>query len=77
MAQLSTLSDEIDAQARALEEIMTETGRISSTALQAAALRDRLRPAMDRLRAACDEAETILPCAEWPFPSYAALLFSV
>ncbi len=77
VARLCALTDAIDAQARTLEQIAAETAAISSAAVQAEALRDRLRPAMTQLRASCDEAETMVPAADWPFPAYAELLFSV
>ena len=77
VARLCALTDAIDAQARTLEQIAAETAAISSAAVQAEALRDRLRPAMAQLRASCDEAETMVPAADWPFPAYAELLFSV
>ena len=75
--RLCRLTDEIDAQARELEQIAAEAAGIPSAALQAEALRDRLHPAMARLRAACDQAETLLPAADWPLPAYSELLFSV
>ena len=75
--RLCQLADAIDAQTRELEQLAAETGAIPSAALQAEAIRDRLRPAMVSLRAACDEAETVSPPAEWPFPAYSELLFSV
>ena len=75
--RLCQLTDIIDAQARLLDQCAAEAAAISSTALQAAALQNQLRPVMAQLRAASDEAETMIPAADWPFPSYAELLFSV
>jgi glutamine synthetase len=77
VARLSELTDAIDAQAGDLEQTAAELTGIPAAALQAAAIRDRLRPAMDRLRASCDRAEALVPAADWPFPAYAELLFSV
>ena len=77
VTRLSVLTDAIDAGAAELERIAAETAAISSSALRAEAVRDRLRPAMRSLRAACDEAETLVAAADWPFPTYAELLFSV
>ena len=77
VTRLSVLTDAIDAEAAELERIAAETAAISSAALQAEAVRDKLRPAMRALRAACDEAETLTAAADWPFPTYAELLFSV
>ena len=41
------------------------------------AIRDRLLPAMDALRAPCDKAETVTSDEAWPFPTYGDLLFGV
>ena len=75
--RLSALADEIDSQADTIETVAGEISQIASAPLQAAAVRDRLLPAMRRLRAACDAAESLVPADEWPFPTYAELLFSV
>ena len=50
---------------------------IDGAAKQAAAYHDRVFGAMQELRAACDELETLIPESEWPIPTYADLLFSV
>ena len=44
---------------------------------QAYSVRDGLLPAMDKLRAPCDEAETLVSRKDWPFPTYGELLFGV
>ena len=77
VTRLSVLTDEIDRLSETLERVAAETAAVSSAALQAAAVRDRLVPAMQALRLACDEAETVTASEAWPFPTYAALLFSV
>ena len=41
----------------------------------AAYIRDRLRPAMEELRGACDRAERQTAEQYWPFPTYGELLF--
>ena len=74
---LCQLTDTIGAQAQAVEQEAAAAAAISPVSLQAAAIRDRLRPAMERLRASCDEAEPMIPAADWPFPAYSELLFSV
>ncbi len=40
-------------------------------------IRDELLGVMDKLRASCDEAETITAAKFWPFPTYDELLFGV
>ena len=80
-AQLAALADEIDLLSDALAEALKAPAfrqeLRASAAVQAAAIRDGLQPAMDRLRAVCDEAEALTDAAVWPFPTYAELLFSV
>ena len=44
---------------------------------ESAAIRDTVLPAMEALRACCDEAETLTGKESWPFPTYAELLFGV
>ena len=39
--------------------------------------KDNVIPAMSALREKVDEMELLVPKAEWPVPSYGALLFSV
>ncbi len=40
-------------------------------------IRDDLLPRMGELRAAADEAETMVDSSVWPYPSYGDMLFSV
>ena len=79
--QLATLADEIDTLSEALADALKVPAFRheihASPAVQAAAIRDGLQPAMDRLRAVCDEAEILTAAEDWPFPTYAELLFSV
>ena len=77
VARLSVLMDEIDSQADALDGATAVLGPITSAAVRSSAVRDALLPAMERLRAACDEAEVLTSAECWPFPTYADLLFSV
>ena len=50
---------------------------VAGVEAQASAYRDTVFTAMQELRAACDELETLVPETDWPMPSYADLLFSV
>ena len=36
---------------------------------------EKIIPAMDKLREAIDEAETIVAADYWPYPSYGDMLF--
>ena len=75
--QLCSVTEAIDTKCAALEEIMKELQSVDDTAAKAAAIRDRLIPAMDALRDLCDRAETLTGRERWPFPTYADLLFGV
>ena len=76
-ADLSALIDEIHRKAADLEDALLHGGSAGTGAEDAADVRDELLPRMQRLRIACDEAETKTEARAWPFPSYAELLFSV
>ena len=76
-AELSALIDEIHRKAADLEDALLHGGSAGTGAEDAADVRDELLPRMQRLRIACDEAETKTEARAWPFPSYAELLFSV
>ena len=39
--------------------------------------KDNVLPAMNELRAVCDELETVTGKNYWPFPTYTDLMFSV
>ncbi len=72
---LSALTDEIAARTAALEtEISALSGGVAE---EAARIRDAVLPAMEALRGVCDEAERKTAKANWPFPTYAELLFGV
>ena len=75
--RLSALSDEIDGAVADLTEREKEMSGISDIVAQSECVRDSLIPAMDRLRAFADEAETMTAKEYWPFPTYDKLLFGV
>ncbi|NQV32953.1 MAG: glutamine synthetase III, partial [Phycisphaeraceae bacterium] len=58
-----------------LEATKDKTGAISKTEKRAEAYRDAVIPAMNVVRAAADELETIVDANLWPLPSYAEMLF--
>ena len=51
--------------------------QIANVEEQGYAIRDRLLPAMNKLRTAVDAAEVITADEYWPYPSYGDLLYSV
>ena len=74
--KLSSLTDAIAEKTAALETTAAALpdGDIIE---ESAAIRDKVLPAMEELRALCDEAETLTAKSCWPFPTYAELLFGV
>ena len=77
LKRLSALAESISDDTRVLDEAL-ESARVSKDAATAsAAMRDEVIPAMNALRAAVDEAETLTASDFWPFPTYGDILFSV
>ncbi len=75
--KLSGLIDRMDSAVEALEEAVEEYRGISEIIPASCFIRDKILPAMDALRAPCDEAETLTAEKYWPFPTYDKLLFGV
>ncbi len=80
MRLVTRLSALTDTMAVRVSELVSAVERLSGAEdiiAESAMIRDCVLPAMDALRAACDEAETHTAKDCWPFPTYADLLFSV
>ena len=77
IAKLSMLTDMIDMKAADLEKEIAKVKTIGEVIPQSYEIRDALIPAMNELRAVCDEAETVTAEKYWPFPNYGDLLFGV
>lgn len=75
--RLSSLTERIMYSEKLLSETTLKIKSLSDVSEQANVIRDKLLPAMENLRALCDEAETITADKYWPFPTYSDLLFSV
>lgn len=75
--RLSGLIDDMDSAVEALEAAVGEYRGISEIIPASCFIRDKILPAMDALRAPCDEAETLTAEKYWPFPTYDKLLFGV
>lgn len=75
--KLPALLDEIDGAEQALEDALANLDGAGDVTAQAYSVRDGLLPAMEKLRAPCDEAETLVSRKDWPFPTYGELLFGV
>ena len=77
VAKLSSLTDGIAEKTDALSETVKGLSGAKDIIAESALIRDTVLPAMEALRALCDEAETATAKEYWPFPTYADLLFGV
>ena len=76
LRKLSRLTSEMMGQTRALEEALSAPH--GKDAYEAAHYyKYTVFAAMEALRAAVDELETITAAEDWPYPSYTDLLFSI
>ncbi len=77
---IDILSKDIDLISEKADELaatIDEVSKIEDIKAQSEAIRDKVLPLMDELRAPADDAEKNVPEKNWPYPSYAKLLFSV
>ncbi|HOQ13977.1 MAG TPA: glutamine synthetase type III, partial [Bacillota bacterium] len=74
---LSALVDIIDMRTNELENILIKVKESSNMSELSCAFRDEVLPAMQALRIAADEAESVTAEKFWPYPTYGDLLFSV
>lgn len=77
LRRVAALTDAIYAGTDRLEKAAAEAKKAVGTSALAAAYRNKVVPAMESLRASCDELETITPRELWKMPTYSDLLFSV
>ncbi len=70
--QLTALSGAMDG----LQVAVDAAEGCGDAAVCAAYCRDTVLPAMQAVRKACDSLELAMPRAQWPFPTYADLLYS-
>ena len=75
--KLSVLTDQMASRTSELEAITMKLQTMGDVLSEAELIRDEVLPKMSELRAVADEAETITPEKEWPFPTYGDLLFGV
>ena len=75
--RLTSLTEGADTAAERLAAAVADYRAITDVTAAADSIRDSVIPAMDALRAVCDEAETIVGEEYWCFPTYEKLLFSV
>ena len=72
-ADADAMSDAIDT----LQDAVDAAKALPSEAEKAVAFHDNVLPAMDALRAAADDAETLCGEDYWPLPSYSKMLYYV
>ena len=72
-ADADAMSDAVDT----LQDAMDASKALPTEAEKAVAFHDNVLPAMDALRAAADDAETICGEDYWPLPSYSKMLYYV
>ena len=77
VGKLSSLTSAIDSRCDALETTLYEIKASDDLYRLACGYRDRVFIAMQELRAAVDEAESVTDARAWPFPTYGDLLFGV
>lgn len=75
--RLTSLTEGADKAAEKLAAAVADYRAITDITAAADSIRDSVIPAMNALRAVCDEAETIVGEEYWCFPTYEKLLFSV
>ena len=75
--ELSELIDEMDAATTKLEKVVADFKKQDVIITASEFVRDSMLPAIDKLRAAADKAETLTAESYWPFPAYDKLLFGV
>lgn len=76
--KLSGLEDKAYAQVNELKKLVDKAPSYDADKLKCATYyKDRIIPAMNKLRAYCDEMEVNTASDLWPFPTYGDLLFSV
>ena len=76
---ISELSETADRIFRAVGELEEAADKENSAVMneeKAEIVRDSVIPGMRRLRDLCDRAETLVGSKNWPFPTYAGLLYS-
>ncbi len=72
-ADADAMSDAIDT----LQDAVDATKALATETEKAVSFHDNVLPAMDALRAAADDAETICGEDYWPLPSYSKMLYYV
>ena len=75
--KFSVLTECISLKLSALEDALLTLKGITDVTKASCFIRDEIIPAMSKLRAVADEAETLTAEKYWPYPTYGDLLFGV
>jgi glutamine synthetase len=73
--RIAELLAELFDETAKLEGILTEAQEVEEVFAQAKAYHEKVRPAMDAVRARGDALEKLVSREAWPFPGYDDLLF--
>ena len=75
--KLSSCTEGIMVKTEELESLVAGLKKSADVEEESCAIRDKILPKMEELRAIADEAETLTSGKCWPFPTYGELLFGV
>ena len=78
VAELKEIQENLGKMKKALDQLKTleaKASKISDQRELAFFYKDKIRPVMDALRAPADALEMLVDKEDWPFPTYADLLF--
>ena len=70
LAEAELLAEEVEQNLEAAQEVDTNEAK-------ALFYKEKVVVSMDKLRKSADLAEKLTPSDQWPFPTYATLLFGV
>jgi len=76
-SKLSALSDGVFEKAEELSALVAKSNTITDSKELAYFIKDEVLPCMESLRSFADNAQMLTDEKDWPYPSYAKLLFSV
>ena len=77
LAQVGELLSSAHKKVDVLESETAKAKSVAEVPKQAAAFRDKVFPALSKLRADVDELEEIVPRDLWPVPAYSDMLFKL
>jgi len=75
--EIASLCNDLYEETAGLEMALSATQALPDAFTQAKAYSEKVRPAMDSVRAVADLLEKLIPRESWPFPGYEELLFKL